>query len=112
MGDGKQWVSWVHIDDLVELFLFALTTDSVSGPVNITAPHPETMRRFGQTIGQVLHRPHWLPAPRFALELALGEKSVIVLEGARVIPKKALENGFKFRYAELKDALQNLEHTN
>jgi len=112
MGDGKQWVSWVHIDDLVELFLFALTTASVEGPLNITAPHPETMRRFGQTIGKVLHRPHWLPAPRFALELALGEKSVIVLEGARVIPKKALENGYKFRYAELKDALQNLEHTN
>ncbi|WP_449402639.1 NAD-dependent epimerase/dehydratase family protein [Exiguobacterium artemiae] len=74
MGDGKQWVSWVHIDDLVELFLFALTTASVEGPLNITAPHPETMRRFGQTIGKVLHRPHWLPAPRFALELALGEK--------------------------------------
>ncbi|WP_214845901.1 MULTISPECIES: TIGR01777 family oxidoreductase [unclassified Exiguobacterium] len=112
MGDGKQWVSWVHIDDLVELFIFALKTNQLTGPLNITAPHPETMRQFGKTIGKTLHRPHWLPAPRFALELALGEKSVIVLEGARVIPKKALENGFKFRYAELKDALSNLEQTN
>lgn len=112
MGDGKQWVSWVHIDDLVDLFLFALETPTVEGPLNITAPHPETMRRFGQTIGKVLHRPHWLPAPRFALELALGEKSTIVLEGARVVPKKALENGYKFRYAELKDALRAIEHSN
>lgn len=108
LGDGKQWVSWVHIDDLVRLFLFALT-HPVEGPLNITAPHPEIMRNFGKTLGEVLHRPHLIPAPRVALQLALGEKSVIVLEGARVIPKKALENGFHFRYPELKEALTALE---
>lgn len=110
LGSGKQWVPWIHIDDLVRLFVYIIETDSMRGPVNGTAPTPVTMDEFGKTLGQVMHRPHWAPAPAPILKLALGEKSVIVLEGAKVVPTKALNNGFRFRYETLEPALKQLLH--
>ncbi|MBG0918506.1 TIGR01777 family oxidoreductase [Exiguobacterium sp. SRB7LM] len=108
IGSGEQWVPWIHLDDLVRLFVHIIETDSIEGPVNGTAPTPVTMNEFGKTIANVMHRPHWIPAPAPMMQLALGEKSVIVLEGAKVVPTKALQHGFDFRYETLEPALTQL----
>ncbi|MGI1822426.1 TIGR01777 family oxidoreductase [Exiguobacterium sp. TRN 1102] len=108
IGSGEQWVPWIHLDDLVRLFVHVIETDSIEGPVNGTAPTPVTMNAFGKTIANVMHRPHWIPAPAPMMQLALGEKSVIVLEGAKVVPTKALQHGFDFRYETLEPALTQL----
>ncbi|AXH99934.1 TIGR01777 family protein [Sporosarcina sp. PTS2304] len=108
IGSGNQWFSWVHVEDVARAILFSVENDSVKGPVNVVAPSPMHMNAFGKTIANVLHRPHWFPVPSFAMELALGEKSIIVLKGQHVIPKKLLENGFTFSYPSLEPALKDL----
>ncbi|MDV6379297.1 TIGR01777 family oxidoreductase [Sporosarcina sp. GW1-11] len=108
IGSGNQWFSWVHVEDVANAILFSLENDSIEGPVNVVAPSPMHMNAFGKTIAKVLHRPHWFPVPSFAMELALGEKSIIVLKGQHVFPKKLLENGFTFSYPSLESALKNL----
>ncbi|MEH7239105.1 TIGR01777 family oxidoreductase [Bacillus sp. JJ1562] len=108
IGSGKQWLSWIHIDDVIQGIDFLLHHETVSGPVNFTAPNPMRMKEFGQTTGIVLNRPHWLPVPRFALQLLLGEMSVLVLEGQKVIPKKLVEHGFTFTYVTAEKALSNI----
>ncbi|MBR2679674.1 MAG: TIGR01777 family oxidoreductase [Exiguobacterium sp.] len=108
IGSGEQWVPWIHLDDLVRLFVHVIETSSIEGPVNGTAPTPVTMNEFGKTIANVMHRPHWIPAPAPMMQLVLGEKSVIVLEGAKVVPTKALQHGFEFRYETLEPALTQL----
>ncbi|MBU8908876.1 TIGR01777 family oxidoreductase [Desertibacillus haloalkaliphilus] len=108
VGSGRQWLSWIHIEDAVRILEFALTNENIAGPLNLTAPHPEQMKPFGQTIATVLRRPHWLPVPSFALQALLGEMSVLVLKGQKVLPEKALTNGYQFQYPHLKGALQHL----
>ncbi len=108
VGSGGQWVSWVHVTDVVRSIGLAIENMELSGPVNITAPHPVRMKEFGQTIGSVLHRPHWFPVPAFVMKLALGEKSRLVLEGQHVVPEKLLANGFDFSFPVLEQALKNL----
>ncbi|TSI11785.1 TIGR01777 family oxidoreductase [Lysinibacillus sp. BW-2-10] len=108
VGAGNQWVSWVHVTDVVRAIVFAIENPHVNGPVNVTAPHPVTMKEFGKIIGTVLKRPHWLPVPSFAMKLALGEKSQLVLEGQQVLSNKLLSEGFKFTYPELRLALEDL----
>ena len=100
-GGGKQWVSWIHRADLVELFVFAIENPAVSGPVNATAPGPVTMRAFATALGRALHRPSFLPAPAAPIRLLL-------LEGQRVVPRKALELGFAFRFSEVLAALRDV----
>ena len=107
LGDGKQYMPWIHIEDLVALFLHVARTDA-SGPVNGTAPNPVTNITFTKTLGEQLHRPTLLPAPKLALKLALGEMSQIVLASQRAIPKKALAAGFPFRFTELAQALADV----
>ncbi len=107
-GSGAQWVSWIHRDDLVELYLFAIENPAVSGPVNATAPHPVTMRAFTKALGRALHRPSFLPVPAAALRLLFGEMSSVVLEGQRVVPRKALELGFTFRFTDVLAALRDV----
>jgi uncharacterized protein (TIGR01777 family) len=107
-GDGTQWVSWIHRDDVVELIVFALENPAVSGPVNATSPHPVTMRTFATALGRALHRPSFVPVPAAALRLALGEMSSVVLEGQRVVPKKVLALGFSFRHPDLLPALKDV----
>lgn len=109
IGSGNQLLSWVHLEDVVRMIDFAIHTKEVSGAFNITAPHPVTMTEFGRTIAKVLHRPHWLPVPAFALKTLLGEKSILVLEGQRVLPQKAIQHGYTHSYATLEHALQNIE---
>ncbi|WP_010677480.1 TIGR01777 family oxidoreductase [Bacillus timonensis] len=108
IGSGTQWLSWIHIDDVVKGIDFLLHHESVSGPINFTAPNPIQMKSFGHVVGKVMHRPHWLPVPGFALKLLLGEMSILVLEGQQVIPKKLQEHGFSFTYETLEKALKHI----
>jgi uncharacterized protein len=108
LGSGTQWFSWVHIDDVIGLILFSLTNDTVEGPLNVTSPNPMQMNEFGKTVGEVLGRPHWIPAPSFALKIALGEMSTLVLDGQIVLPEKAEKLGYNHHYKELKPALLDL----
>jgi len=108
IGSGQQMLSWIHIDDVVRAALYCITTPSLTGPVNFTAPNPVNMKAFGQMIGNVLHRPHWMPVPAFMLKLLLGEMSVLILEGQTVLPRQLLEHGFIFSYPTLDNALQEI----
>ncbi|WP_144553025.1 TIGR01777 family oxidoreductase [Bacillus sp. X1(2014)] len=108
LGNGRQWMSWIHIDDVVKGISFIINNEHINGPVNFTAPNPVRMNEFGKTLSSVLHRPHWLPVPSFALQLLLGEMSTLVVEGQKVLPEKLLENGYQFKYSNLKLALKNI----
>ncbi len=108
---GTQWVSWIHRDDLVGLIEWVLTNPTVSGPVNAVAPSPVTMGEFCKMLGKVLSRPSWFPVPEFILKAALGELSSILTTGQRVMPVKAQQGGYRFRYSELADALRAIYQT-
>ena len=108
LGKGNQWASWVHIEDVCSMIRFAIENENINGPLNVTAPNPVTMNELGKTAAKILKRPHWLSVPAFALKLILGEMSTLVLEGQRVLPEKALENGFHFQFETLDEALENL----
>lgn len=109
VGDGRQWMSWIAIDDLVDILHVALMDESLSGPVNATAPNPVTNAEFTGTLGRVLRRPALLPAPSFALRAALGEAAdELALASARVLPRRLVDLGHPFRYPELEPALRFL----
>ncbi|MGN7358581.1 TIGR01777 family oxidoreductase [Paenibacillus sp. SAF-054] len=108
LGSGKQWVSWIHLQDMVRLIEFCITHPEVDGPVNATAPEPVTNNRFGETVGRTYHRPHWFPVPAFLMRTVLGELSLIILEGQRVIPDKIVKHGFHFKFPTLDKALEHL----
>ncbi|HRN49854.1 MAG TPA: TIGR01777 family oxidoreductase [Anaerolineales bacterium] len=107
-GNGQQYYPWIHIEDYIAALHFLLTTERTKGIFNISAPYPQPNREFAATLGRVMRRPSWLPAPRFALELALGEVSTVVLDGQRAVPMRLLQSGFNFTYPELGPALQDL----
>ncbi|MFC7677913.1 TIGR01777 family oxidoreductase [Paenibacillus sp. GCM10028914] len=109
IGSGQQWMSWIHLDDIVRLIDFCIHHPEINGPVNAASPKPVTNDLFGRTAAKVYHRPHWFPVPSFLLKGVLGELSMILLEGQRILPVKALDHGFEFQYAELKDALSALK---
>ena len=106
LGSGKQWLSWIHIEDEVGLILFLLEHPHAHGAVNATAPNPTTMREFCKTLGRVLHRPSWAPVPAFVLRPMLGEMADMLLTGQRVFPDTAQRLGYRFRYPNLYEALQ------
>ncbi len=108
IGSGRQWFSWIHRDDLVNLIITALERSDLEGVYNGTAPNPVKMAQFCQTLGEVMHRPSWLPVPEFALELLLGDGAKVVLEGQQVLPKKTLATGFQYQYPTLKPALTEI----
>lgn len=108
VGSGKQWLSWIHVTDVARAILFTIKNEQIEGPVNTTAPFPKRMDFFGQTIANILHRPHWLPVPSFAMKMLLGKKSTLVLDGQHVVPNVLLENGFHFQFPTLESALQNI----
>ncbi|AFY78080.1 TIGR01777 family protein [Pleurocapsa sp. PCC 7327] len=108
IGSGRQWFSWIHRDDLVNLIIEALKRPEIEGTFNATAPNPVRMSQLSQTLGEVIHRPSWLPVPDFALELLLGEGSKVVLEGQQVLPKATEAIGFQYRYSTLKSALVDI----
>jgi len=111
LGNGRQYMSWIHIDDLVELMLFAAGNANVSGPVNGVAPHPVTNREFTKTLGRVLGRPTFMPSvPPIALKVLIGEFGQVLLDSQRALPKAAVDAGFSFQFPELEPALREILH--
>ncbi|MBW3599187.1 MAG: TIGR01777 family oxidoreductase [Planctomycetes bacterium] len=109
VSSGRQWWSWIAIDDLVAAIRFALENETLRGPVNGAAPHPVTNYEFTKTLGRVIRRPTIFPIPRFAAKLALGEMAEgLLLASARVLPNRLKEAGFPFRFPELQPALQHV----
>jgi uncharacterized protein (TIGR01777 family) len=108
IGSGKQWLSWIHYEDIVGILLLALDNPAAAGPINGTAPRPETNRDFGKALGRALHRPAFVPTPGFALRLLLGEAADMIVTGQRVIPKRALGLGYVFRFPGLDEALRDV----
>lgn len=106
-GSGDQWLSWIHIADEVGLILFLVAAD-LAGPVNLVAPHPVQVKRFAKAIGRAYHRPTILKAPGLGLRLALGEAAGALLSSQRVVPRKAIDAGFEFRFREVEAALEDL----
>ena len=108
MGSGKQWFSWIHIEDLTRAFLFLMDHPEISGPVNFTSPNPVQNRTLATALGKAMHRPAFFPAPGFMLRLILGEFGEVLLKGQRVVPRKLLKSGFSFRYPEIDQALEEI----
>ena len=108
IGSGRQWFSWIHRDDLVNLILEAIKRPDMQGVFNATAPNPVRMAQFCQTLGEVMNRPSWLPVPDFVLELLLGDGSKVVLEGQQVLPKQTQAIGFQYQYSQLKPAIEEV----
>ena len=108
MGNGKQWLPWIHIQDEARAIRFLIDSEAASGAFNLVAPAPITNAEFGKAIGRVLGRPSLIPVPSFAMRTAFGEVSNVVLEGQRAIPQRLLELGFTFSYADAESALEDL----
>lgn len=108
VGSGKQWISWIHLEDMIRMIEFCMLNDQIQGPVNATAPHPVTNDEFGRAIGRALHRPHLLPLPGFLLNLIVGELASLLLKGQRVIPKVLLDHGFQFHFSQIDEAMKNI----
>ncbi|ETS33587.1 TIGR01777 family protein [Photorhabdus temperata] len=111
MGSGKQYLPWIHIDDMVNGIYYLLRTPGLSGPFNITAPYPVHNDQFAATLGEVLNRPAIIRIPAFVLKLLMGEAAALVLGGQQAIPHKLEQAGFGFRYFQLKEAFEDLLHT-
>ncbi|KJS15591.1 MAG: hypothetical protein VR69_12365 [Peptococcaceae bacterium BRH_c4b] len=109
LGSGRQWMPWIHLQDMVDLILFLINNGQASGPFNAVAPNPVTNTDFSRTLGRVMGRPSLFRAPAPLLRLALGEMAgALLLSGQRAIPSRALELGYKFRYSELEPALRSI----
>ncbi|MDB4954209.1 MAG: hypothetical protein JWO36_1778 [Myxococcales bacterium] len=107
IGSGRQWMSWIHRDDVVAGYLAALSDDRYKGPINLVT---DSVRNavFAQTLGRVMHRPSWLPVPKFAIKAAAGELSEYILNGRKVVPKQLLDLGFTWQHRELAEALASM----
>lgn len=108
IGSGKQWMSWIHIEDLAEMFLWAIENDETEGIYNFVSPNAVTMKEFASTLAKVLHRPAIFKVPAIVIKLILGESSAVVLASQQVHPTESMHLGFKFKYENLKDALDNI----
>jgi uncharacterized protein (TIGR01777 family) len=108
LGNGRQWMPWVHVDDLLRLFVSAAENASIEGPLNGSSPEPVTNAEFTRHLARALHRPAIFPVPKFALKLALGELADFALASARVVPEASTRSGFKFAYPELGAAFETL----
>jgi hypothetical protein len=108
LGSGSQWMSWIHIDDLVNMLIHAIENPSLDGIYNAVAPHPVKNNEFTTVLGRVLNRPTIFPVPRFVLKLGLGELSELLLSSQRAIPRKIHSTGFSFRYSQLEEALKEI----
>ncbi|MFC1882794.1 TIGR01777 family oxidoreductase [Thermodesulfobacteriota bacterium] len=106
LGDGQQWFPWLHLDDLMAAMVFVLEHPEVSGPLNFCAPNPVRNRELAQTLGEVLSRPSFMPAPAFMIRLALGEFGDVFLGSQRTIPDKLVNHGFSFQYPDIRGAIR------
>jgi uncharacterized protein (TIGR01777 family) len=108
VGSGKQWMAWIHYEDVLGLLLFALYSVGAAGPINATAPNPVTNKEFGKALGKALHRPTFMPLPGFAVRLRFGGVAEVILNGQRVLPKKALALGYSFKFPTIDAALTDI----
>lgn len=108
LGNGRQWFSWIHMNDLAEAFIFLLKHQEISGAVNLCSPRPVRNRELGNAIGRILHRPSFMPAPGFMIKLILGEFGSVLLKGQRVIPRRLLDAGFYFQHPDIEEAIMNV----
>ena len=109
LGSGKQWFSWIHEQDLVNVYLFLLEQKNISGPINCTAPQPVRNREFTKALGKALGRPTFMPAvPGFVIKLKMGEFGSVLLNGQKVLPKRLLDMGFSFQFSNIDEALGDL----
>ncbi|WP_087975136.1 TIGR01777 family oxidoreductase [Oceanobacillus rekensis] len=109
IGNGEQWMSWIHIDDAVNLLEYCLSHPSIDGIVNFTAPNPKRNKDFMKILAKSLKRPYWFRTPSTLLDATIGEMGQLITKGQYVLPKKALDQGFKFTYPILEDALKNMK---
>lgn len=108
IGDGRQWFPWIHLEDVIGMFAWAVTHPTLRGAFNVTSPYPSTNADFVHAIGRLLHRPAVTPVPAFVLKLALGEFAQALLGGQRALPTAAQQAGYTFRHEQLEEALQGL----
>jgi hypothetical protein len=109
LGGGKQWLSWIHEQDLVNVYLFLLEQKNISGPINCTAPDPVRNREFTEALGKALGMPTFMPSvPGFLIRLTMGEFGSVLLNGQKVLPKRLIDLGFDFRFSNIKEALGDL----
>ena len=108
LGDGEQWLPWIHIEDEVRALKFLLENKEADGPINLAAPNPVTNQAFSAQLAEAMGRPAFVPAPALAMRTALGEMATLLLDGQRVVPSRLLELGFDFQYPELENALSEL----
>lgn len=107
VGSGKQWMSWISLEDQIRAILFVLENDNIRGAVNLTSPNPATNEQFTKTLGEVLYRPTFLPLPEFAVGMIFGEMGdALLLDSTKVLPKRLEDAGFEFKYPELKPAIE------
>ncbi|MCP4111487.1 MAG: TIGR01777 family protein [Desulfobacteraceae bacterium] len=111
LGNGMQWFPWIHIDDLLSGILFVLENQAVQGPVNFTSPGPIRNRELAKTLGQILKRPAFMPAPGFMIRLILGEFGRSILYSQRAVPEKLLGHDFSFRFSDIRSAVENIVNT-
>lgn len=109
LGNGRQWMPWIHEHDVVKMYLFAISRQELAGTFNMAAPQPATNKQFTQAIAKHLHKPLWVPnVPAFVIRLLFGEMAVAVLESERASAQKILDAGFVFEYPELDEALKEI----
>jgi uncharacterized protein (TIGR01777 family) len=108
IGRGTQYMSWIHIDDLTGIYLFALDNHNVRGAINGTAPNPETVKTFCKNLAKALHRPSLFPVPSFAVKIIAGEIAQMILSGRKALPKKIIELGYKFQFENALDAWKDV----
>jgi uncharacterized protein (TIGR01777 family) len=106
LGSGNQWFPWMHLEDLMAAILFVVEHQDVSGPLNFCAPNPIRYRELAKTLGEVLGRPSFMPAPAFMIRLAMGEFGDVFLNSQRIVPERLLRHGFGFQYPDIKGAIQ------
>ncbi len=108
IGSGKQWMSWISLEDIVELYIDGLTNEGLRGAVNAVSPQPVTNETFTKVLGDVLYRPTFIPLPEFAINLVFGEMGhELLLSSTRVVPKRLQDKGFRFKFPELREALES-----
>ena len=110
IGNGRQWFPWIHLHDLLEAVLFLIEHPELSGPVNVCAPHPVPNRDLAAALGQALNRPALVPAPAFMIRMSLGEFAEVLLGSQRTVPQKLLEHQFRFKYPDIRSAVNAVVH--
>jgi uncharacterized protein (TIGR01777 family) len=111
LGNGRQWFPWIHVDDLIAIYLFIIDNAEISGAVNVVSPESLRMNEFAKTLGKILYRPSIFSVPEFALKILIGEAASTIVSSQRVVPQKLIDKGFKFKFEKLEETLKDLLKT-